>query len=181
MNSKNKVFLIWFIVFIALFLAASAIQHDFVINAVWSMVVILGIIMGRDLIKDAYFTLASKDWPVTKSMIKSSRAIYSSGGSDSSPHYTAKFEIDYLVQNQLYQYEFKNPNPRRFSTEIEAKDYISKVKHGQIFSSIHYNPNKPAQSYIEPSLKVHHFLGMPIAMGMIAVPVLTLLGVIHWR
>tara|TARA_R110001599_G_scaffold352451_2_gene587347 strand:+ start:1630 stop:2133 length:504 start_codon:yes stop_codon:yes gene_type:complete len=155
-------------------------RDDLAINVSLVILSMLGMVMSKDLIRDAFFSLSSINWPTTKSKIKNSTVRYSCGDGDSNPYYWVHFAVEYSVNNQDYQYKFKNPNPQRFSTEVEAQEYAIRVDTGEELSEINYNPKNPCQSYIEPGLKVHHILGIPIGVGFVVVPVLSVLGFIKW-
>ncbi len=180
MKWQNKIFIIWFLVFFPLAFYTLQTQNKFALEALLYMLTFLGGIMTFDLMKDSYFSVISKNWPTTKSIVQESNIRYSSGSKNSSPAYIADFKIEYLAHGKNFAYDFKNPNPPRHSTEEKAKEYVKSVESGKIFPLIYYNINNPSNSYIDPGLKIHHFLGMPIGISMFFIPLLTIYGYIKW-
>ena len=184
MKWQSKIFFIWVLVFFPLGFYTFQTQNELALDSLLYMLAFMGCIITFDLIRDSYFSIISKSWPTTKSIIQESNIRYSSGRSGSSsgsnPAYIANFKIEYIVRGQKYEYCFKNPNPPRNRTEEKAKDYVKSVESGKIFPLVYYNINKPSQSYIDPGLKIHHFLGIPMGVAMFFIPLLTIYDYIKW-
>ena len=177
---QHKIFFIWFLLFFPLCFYTFQTQNKLALEALLYMLTFIGCIMTFDLLTDSYFSLISKNWPTTRPIIQESNIRYSSGSKNSSSGYFVDFKIEYLAQDKKYFYQFKNPNPPRYRTEDKAKDYVKNVESGKTFPFIYYNINKPSQSYIEPGLKIHHLLGIPLGITLIFIPLLTIYDYIKW-
>ena len=185
----NRFFVIWFLVFFISIVFSAATQEKLAINVSLIILSILGVVMSTDLIRDAFFSVSSINWPTVKSKITNSKIEKSFKSIDidddhvndlNTESYRVKFTVEYSVNNKNYQYKFKNPNPKNFETEVEAQEYARRVEAGEELAEINYNPNNPSQSYIEPGIKIYHIFGIPIGVGLVIIPVLTIIGIIKW-
>lgn len=180
MKLVNKIMFVWVIVFFVLLFSVIMTNDPAAIKSLLLMLMLLGGVMCIDQLKDLLFCFKSKNWPTTPSIIKNSRISRSHTTGKHDRNFTPYFIVEYIVNEQLYQYEFKNQNPSFFNSEEKAQAYVNEVEAGKIFGKIYYNPLQPQLSNIEPGLKVQHILGIPMSFALIIIPLLSLAGIINW-
>lgn len=177
-------FIVWFIALIAVWMLESKYRYDWTLPTLFGLVSLLGVVMFIDLAKNALLAIKAESWPTTHSQVKNSQvrtSTRSSSNSSTSLRYWADFDFSYCVAGVDYTHAYQNPNPKLYNSQAEAKVFIDQVKAGKHFSKIYYNPNNASESFIEPGLLVHHKLGIPVAMLLIVLPILTHFKIIVWQ
>ncbi|WP_160151537.1 DUF3592 domain-containing protein [Microbulbifer sp. ALW1] len=155
-----KFFVCWFGIFFSCTVVAMATAHEAAIDAVLLLLIVLGLVMLATTGRDAFLSVASKDWPRTEFSVLDSGIQIQSSTEGARVFYKAYFELGYNVIGREYRLLHHHFNVPNHDSRSDANAYIEEVYNGKHGKHVYYMPGSPEKAYVSPGLKINHILAI---------------------
>ena len=171
---------------IILAIIAYASKSDYVLWAVYAVVVFSGAWMFLWVSGSILNSVRSKNWQKVKyKVIEEKISMRMGRGGKIDARYFPFFKIEYEYDGRIYtRSSDDNLNlsiGRVFSTPHSAKKYIDGVKKHIYGDRVFVNPNDPGIAFLRTGVGRDQIGILVFSIILILLPILTLSGVIEWR